>query len=105
MAAFLQVNHDIFRRASRGGGRQCLRLSCNSCAIDSIADCGYAPKVHDLWGDDMARKTTPEKPPGKRIASEAGKGLSTGKLSKTETRSVSGRVASERAAAARAKKK
>jgi hypothetical protein len=46
----------------------------------------------------MARRTTPEKPPSRQVSSEAGKGLATGRLSKSETRSVSGRVLSERAA-------
>ena len=46
----------------------------------------------------MLKKTTPEKPPGRRVSTEAGKGLATGRLSKPETRSVSGRVLSERAA-------
>jgi len=48
-------------------------------------------------------KTTPEKPPGKRISSEAGKGMATGKLSKRQTRSVSGRILSERASTTRKK--
>ena len=46
----------------------------------------------------MPRKSTPEKPPTRRVSSEAGKGLATGRLSKAETRSVSGRVLSEGAA-------
>ena len=46
----------------------------------------------------MPRKSTPEKPPTRRVSSEAVKGLATGKLSKTETRSVAGRVLSERPA-------
>jgi len=46
----------------------------------------------------MARRSTPERPPTRRVSSEAGKGLATGRLSKRETRSVSGRVLSERAA-------
>jgi len=49
----------------------------------------------------MPRKSTPEKPPTQRVSSEAGKGLATGRLSKPETRSVSGRVLSERAATRR----
>jgi hypothetical protein len=46
----------------------------------------------------MPRKSTPEEPPTRRVSSDAGKGLATGRLSKTETRSVSGHVLSERAA-------
>jgi len=46
----------------------------------------------------MPRKTTPEKPPSRRVVSAAGTGLATGRLSKPKTRSVSGRVLSERAA-------
>lgn len=46
----------------------------------------------------MRLKTTEEKPPTRQVSSEAGKGLATGNLSKRETRSVSGRVLSERAA-------
>jgi hypothetical protein len=48
-------------------------------------------------------ENTPEKPPAKRISSEAGKGMATGKLSKPQTRSVSGRILSERASTTRKK--
>jgi antitoxin HicB len=41
---------------------------------------------------------TPSRPPTRRVGAEAGKGLATGSVSKAETRSVSGRVLSERAA-------
>jgi hypothetical protein len=53
----------------------------------------------------MARKTTPEKPPTKQEASLAGKALRTGKATPAQIRSMAGRIESERAAVKRAKKR
>ncbi len=53
----------------------------------------------------MSKKITPEKPPTKREASIALKALRTGKTNKPETRTLGGRILSETAVAAKAKKK
>jgi hypothetical protein len=44
----------------------------------------------------MACKTTPEKPPTKSEASIAGKALKTGKATPAQTRTLAGRVLSEK---------
>src|SRR5260370_36697206 len=55
------------------------------------------------YGVRAMARTTPEKPPGKGISSEAGKGMVTGKLSKPDTRSESGRILGEAASTTRKK--
>jgi hypothetical protein len=50
------------------------------------------------------RKTTPEKPPGKKTARRDSKTLRTGKATKPEIRSMAGRLESERAAVAKKQK-
>ncbi len=51
----------------------------------------------------MARKTTPEKPPTKSEASIAGKALKTGKATPAQTRTLAGRVLSEKGAGTKKK--
>jgi hypothetical protein len=48
------------------------------------------------------KKTSPLKPPSAAQKSKAGRGLATGKLSKPDTRSQSGRIEAEGAAAKKA---
>jgi hypothetical protein len=45
------------------------------------------------------KRTTPEKPPTKPMASTAGHALATGQATPKQTRSMAGRIESERAAA------
>jgi hypothetical protein len=47
------------------------------------------------------KKTTPEKPPSKPMASKASKALRTGKATKPVIRSMAGRIESEGAAVAK----
>lgn len=51
------------------------------------------------------KSTTPEKPPSKPMASKASKALRTGSASKSDIRSMAGRIESERAAVKKARKK
>jgi hypothetical protein len=51
----------------------------------------------------MAKSKTPIKPPSPAQKSRAGHGLATGRLSKNDTRSQSGRIEAEAAAVAKAK--
>jgi hypothetical protein len=51
----------------------------------------------------MARKTTAEKPPTKSEASIAGKALKTGKATPAQTRTLAGRVLSEKGAGTKKK--
>jgi hypothetical protein len=53
----------------------------------------------------MVKKTTPEKPPSKAMGSKAAGPLRTGRASPSVTRSMAGRIESERSAVANRNKK